>query len=206
VKFAAIEYVGHTSTHVPEWLGGIYINGHVYGGLRIPYLDSLLTGFSPNSRVTGWDSVAAADRPPAVWLLHLCFDLMVGLGFLLLLAGLWSAYEWKRRHRWPPQRTFWLLGALSGVAAIVAMESGWVVTEVGRQPWIVYRLQTTTQAVTKSSVTTSLTVVVVLYAVLGVATLVVLRVMSRRWRTVDAGAEDPPTEPISLRNPVEVSG
>ena len=71
---------------------------------------------------------------PVVWLVHLCFDVMVGLGFLLLLAGLWALYAWWRHRRLPSQRLFWLLGTVSGLAAIVAMECGWVVTEVGRQP------------------------------------------------------------------------
>ena len=80
VKFAAMEYVAHTSRHVPEWLGGVYVNGHIYGGIKIPDLDSLLVGFGPGTQVTGWDSVPPADRPPVVWLIHLCFDAMVGLG------------------------------------------------------------------------------------------------------------------------------
>ena len=50
VKFASMEYVARTSRHVPEWLGGVYANGHVYGGLRIPDLDSLLVGFSPGTQ------------------------------------------------------------------------------------------------------------------------------------------------------------
>jgi cytochrome d ubiquinol oxidase subunit I len=92
VKFAAMEYVTQTSRQVPEWLGGVYANGHIYAGVKIPYVDSLLVGFGPGTRVTGWDSVTPADRPPVVWLIHLCFDVMVGLGFLLLLVGLWAAY------------------------------------------------------------------------------------------------------------------
>src|SRR5499427_4299508 len=132
VKFASMEYVTRTARHVPEWLGGVYVNGRIYAGLKIPDLDSLLVGFAPGTKVTGWDSVPPAERPPVVWLLHLCFDVMVGMGFLLLLAGLWAAWEWWRHRRLPKHRLFWLAGALSGVAAIVAMESGWVVTEVGR--------------------------------------------------------------------------
>ena len=186
VKFAAMEYVQRSSTNVPEWLAGVYVNGHVYGGIRIPDLDSLLVGFTPGTRVTGWTSVAPADRPPVVWLIHLCFDAMVGIGFLLLLGGLWLAYEWWRRRRLPPHRLFWLLGAISGVAAIVAMESGWVVTEVGRQPWVVYRLQTTADAATTNpGVLASLSFVIVLYAVLGTATILILRMLSRRWRRGD---------------------
>jgi cytochrome d ubiquinol oxidase subunit I len=183
VKFAAMEYVPRTARHVPEWLAGVYLNGRVYGGLRIPDMDSLLVGFGPGTRVTGWDTVPAAGRPPVVWLIHLCFDAMVGLGFLLLLAGLWALLIWWRRRRLPRGRLFWLLGAVSGVAAIVAMEAGWVVTEVGRQPWVVYRLQTTAAAsTTNGGVVTSLTVVVAGYAVLGVATVLILRTLARRWR------------------------
>jgi cytochrome bd ubiquinol oxidase subunit I len=201
VKFASMEYVPRTSRHVAEWLGGAYVNGHVYAGLRIPDMDSLLVGFGPGTKVTGWGSVPAADRPPVVWLLHLCFDVMVGLGFLLLLGGLWAAWEWWRRRRLPPQRLFWLFGALSGVAAIVAMECGWVVTEVGRQPWVVYRLQTTAQAVTTNGgVLTSLTLIIVGYAVLGAATILILRMLARRWRA-GAGSETavpygPPPAPL----------
>jgi cytochrome d ubiquinol oxidase subunit I len=187
VKFASMEYVPRTSRHVPEWLGGVDVNGHVWAGLKIPDLDSLLVGFGPGTRVTGWDSVPRAQRPPAVWLIHLCFDAMVGLGFLLLLAGLWALVVWWRRGRLPRHGLFWLLGAVSGVAAIVAMECGWVVTEVGRQPWVVYRLQTTTAAATANGgILTSLSLLIAGYAVLGAATIIILRALARRWRRGEA--------------------
>ncbi|MCW2523072.1 MAG: cytochrome ubiquinol oxidase subunit [Frankiales bacterium] len=196
VKFATMEYVPQTSTHVPEWLAGVYVNGHVYGGIKIPDLDSLLVGFSPNTKVIGWDSVPAAQRPPAAWLIHLCFDVMVGLGSLLLLVGLWAVYTWWRKRKLPPQRLFWLLGAVSGLAAIVAMEAGWVVTELGRQPWVVYQLQTTADAATKNGgVLTTLTLIIIGYAVLGVATIAVLRMLSARWRRGDADQADVPYGP-----------
>jgi cytochrome d ubiquinol oxidase subunit I len=186
VKFATMEYVPHTSANVPEWLGGVYVNGHIYGGLKIPYMDSLLVGFRPSTTVTGWDSVPAAQRPPVAWLIHLCFDVMIALGFVLLLAGLWAGYTWWRERHLPTQRLFWLLGAASGVAAVVAMEAGWVVTEVGRQPWVVYRLQTTAEAATANGgVRLSLILVVVIYAVLGTALIMILRMLSRRWRRDD---------------------
>jgi len=152
--------------------------------VKIPDLDSLLAGFGPGTKVTGWDSVPAAARPPVVWLIHLCFDVMVGLAFLLLLAGLWALYEWWRRL--PPQRPFWWAGAVGGVAAVVAMECGWVVTEVGRQPWVVYLLQTTAAAATTNGgVITSLSLVIIVYAVLGTATILILRMLARRWRRGD---------------------
>ena len=191
VKFASMEYVTRTSRQVPEWLAGVYVNGHIYGGIKIPYLDSLLVGFAPGTRVTGWDTVPPADRPPVVWLIHLSFDVMVGLGFLLLLAGLWAAWTWWRRRRWPLPRLFWVLGAVSGLAAVVAMECGWVVTEEGRQPWVVYGLQTTAQAATTNGgALASLSIIIVVYAVLGAATIAILRLLSRRWRR-DDGAETP---------------
>ena len=83
-----------------------------------------------------------------------------------------------------------MAAALSGVAAIVAMECGWVVTEVGRQPWVVYKLQTTAAAATRNGgVLTSLSIIVGLYAVLGVSTVLILRMLSRRWRRTDAEAD-----------------
>jgi cytochrome d ubiquinol oxidase subunit I len=186
VKFAAMEYVARTSRQVPEWLGGVYVNGNIYAGIKIPYVDSLLVGFGPGTQVTGWDSVRAVDRPPAVWLIHLTFDVMVGLGFLLLLAGLWAAWTGWRRRRWPRPRLFWALGAVSGLAAVVAMECGWVVTEVGRQPWVVYGLQTTAEAATTNGgVLTILSLIIVVYGVLGAATVAILLMLSRRWRRDD---------------------
>jgi cytochrome bd ubiquinol oxidase subunit I len=196
VKFAAMEYVATTSRHVPEWLGGIFINGRIYAGIKIPDMDSLLVGFGPGTKVIGWDSVAPADRPPVVWLIHLCFDAMVGLGFLLLLIGLWALWGWWRRRELPRQRLFWWAGAVSGVAAVIAMECGWVVTEVGRQPWVVYQLETTSQAATTNGgIVTSLTLVIVLYAVLGAATIAILRLLSRRWRRGEAAEVGVPYGP-----------
>jgi cytochrome bd ubiquinol oxidase subunit I len=199
VKFAAMEYVQHTSRNVPEWLGGVDINGKIYGGLRIPDMDSLLVGFRPSTKVIGLDSVPAVDRPPVIWLIHLCFDAMIGLGFLLLLAGLWALWEWLRRRQLPPQKLFWLAGAVSGVATIIAMECGWVVTEVGRQPWVVYHLQTTAEAATTNGgVVATLSMIIVLYAILGITTVLIVRRMTRRWRDNDleeASVPYGPTQP-----------
>jgi cytochrome d ubiquinol oxidase subunit I len=183
VKFAAIEYVTRTGRDVPEYLGGFYVGGKVYFGLRIPYADSLLVGFRPSTKVTGLNSVAPALRPPAVTLIHLSFDAMIGLAFLLLAAGLWALWIWWRRRALPRQQWFWWLAIACGPAALVAMECGWIVTEVGRQPWVVYQLMTTAQAATANGgVIDSLTAVIVLYAVLGVVTVVILRMLARRWR------------------------
>src|SRR5580658_4054205 len=202
VKFAAIEYVTRTGRDVPEYLGGFYVNGKVYFGLRIPYADSLLVGFKPSTKVTGLDSVAAADRPPALTLIHLSFDAMIGLAFLLLLAGLWALLVWRRRRGLPRQVWFWWLAIACGPAALIAMECGWIVTEVGRQPWVVYNLMTPSQAATTNGgVIDSLTAVIVLYAVLGVATLIIVRMLARRWRggSLDEAEADVPYGPPPAR-------
>ena len=173
VKFAAMEYVAHTSRHVPEWLGGVYVNGHIYAGVKIPDLDSLLVGFGPGTRVTGLGqrparrAAAGGVADPPVLRRHGGAGVPAAAG-----SGCGRLWQWWRRRRLPPQRLFWAAGAVSGLAAIVAMECGWVVTEVGRQPWVVYRLQTTAAAATTNGgVIASLSLVIVLYAVLGAATI-----------------------------------
>jgi cytochrome d ubiquinol oxidase subunit I len=186
-KFAAMEYVVHTGRHVAEYLGGAMIDGRVSFGLRIPDLDSLLVGFSPNTRVVGLDSVPAKYRPPFPTLIHLSFDLMVAIGFALLIWSVWLGWAWWRHRELPQLRrstTPFLVGAaLSGAAAISAMEAGWVVTEVGRQPWIVYKVELVSQAVTSSGgVVFTLIAVLVVYPVLTVATILALWNMARRWR------------------------
>ena len=203
VKFAAMEYVTHTTRGAPEYLGGVYVKGHVSAGLRIPDLDSLLVGFSTHTKVTGLNSVTPADRPPVPTLIHLAFDLMVGLGSLSLIPLLWLLLAWWRRRSLPRFRLFWLLAAGAGPAAVVAMESGWIVTEVGRQPWVVYKLLTTTQAATTNhGVVDTLTAVIVLYALLGIATALILRLLARRWRQEDQPAVAVPYGPP--RTPVKI--
>jgi cytochrome bd ubiquinol oxidase subunit I len=183
VKFAAMEYVPRTVRDAPEWIGGIFINGRVYLGAAIPAFDSILVGFNPHTRVIGWDSVPAPERPSLVTLIHLSFDLMVGLGFFLLALAAWQGWWWWFHRRVLLTGWFLVPAALGGVAAVAAMEAGWVVTEVGRQPWIVYHVQLVSNAVTPSSgVPVTLGVILALYAILTVVSIGVPMIMSRRWR------------------------
>lgn len=182
IKFAAMEYVTTTGSHQPEYLGGVYVDGKVYGALRIPDMDSILVGFSPDTVVQGLDSVPVELRPPSPTLLHLSFDAMVAIGTGLVLLPLWAAFIGWRRRRLPGARLFWWAAVAAGPAGVVAMECGWIVTEVGRQPWVVYGLLKTSEAATAADVTGVLTVVVIGYTALGAATIWVLRRMARRWR------------------------
>jgi cytochrome bd ubiquinol oxidase subunit I len=186
VKFAAMECVQKTDTHVTEYIGGRCTSDGVKGGIGIPGLDSWLVGFSTDTKVIGLDSVPPEDRPPANTLLHWAFDAMVGIASALIALAAWLGIAWLRRRDIPKTPWFLRATAVSGLAAIVALECGWIVTEVGRQPWIVYEVMRTEDAVTEADgVWVSLGVVLVVYTALGIATVMVLRAMARRWRAAD---------------------
>jgi cytochrome bd ubiquinol oxidase subunit I len=204
VKFAGIECVQNTETNVTEYLGGICTSDGVKGGIGIPGLDSFLVGFSTDTEVTGLDSVPPRDRPPANTLLHWSFDAMVGICTLLIGLGLWLGWGWWRRRDIP--RTPWFLRATaaSGVAAVVALECGWIVTEVGRQPWVVFEVMRTRDAVTGANgVWITFSAVLVLYTALAIATVLTLRTMAHRWRTAEIGDAEVPYGPSAPAPPPE---
>ncbi len=206
VKFAAMECNQKTQTDVTEYIYGICTDEGVKGGIGIPGFDSILVGFSTDTEVTGLDSVPADERPPFNTLLHWSFDTMVGIGTAMIGLGLWLGWAWWRRRDIP--RTPWFLRAVavSGVAAIVALECGWIVTEVGRQPWIVYEMMRTKEAVTGASgVWVTFASVLAIYAVLGVATVLILRTMSRRWRRADEAEVEVPYGPSEPAPPTRES-
>lgn len=194
VKFAAMELVWNTDTHVPEYVfGRLNEDGTVSGGIKIPQLDSILAGFKPSTEVTGLTSVAASDRPTATQatIAHWAFDIMATIGSVLILLALWYAWIWWRHRDLPPNRWFFRCAALAGAACLVTVECGWITTEVGRQPWIVYFNMRVSEAVTSTrapGIWTMLGLVVVLYAAVFAAFLAVLLKMRTRWRLADEGA------------------
>src|SRR3954447_11745990 len=151
VKFAAMECVQTTHTDVTEYILGRCTSSGVKGGLGIPGFASFLVGWNTDTKVTGLDSVPPSDRPPANTMLHWAFDTMVGICSVLILLGLWLGWAWWRRRDIPQTPWFLRAAAVSGVAAVVALECGWIVTEVGRQPWVVYNVMRTKDAVTGAS-------------------------------------------------------
>jgi cytochrome d ubiquinol oxidase subunit I len=179
VKLAAIEALTRTRAHAPIELGGLFYGGRLHGALTLPDGLSLLLRLNPAGRVTGLNSVPPADRPP-VAIVHLGFDTMVGLGFGLLALGAWLAWSWWRRRDVPASRWFLRAVAVSGVAAVVAMEAGWITTEVGRQPWIVYGVLRVANAVNPApGLANGVWPVLAVYAALTVATVYVLRRLAR---------------------------
>jgi cytochrome d ubiquinol oxidase subunit I len=182
-KFAAMEYVQKTGSHQPEYIGGIYDDGEVKYAIKIPDLDSILAGFSADTKITGLDQIPPDEQAPKPTIVHLAFDTMVGIGTALLGLGAWFGFVAWRKRALPKSIWFWRFSAGAGVAAVVALESGWIVTEVGRQPWIVYGLMRTEDAVTGAhGIWLTLSIVLVLYTALGAGTVWALRAMSRRWR------------------------
>ncbi|MFC4038510.1 cytochrome ubiquinol oxidase subunit I [Dactylosporangium siamense] len=150
VKLAALEGLGRTTRGAPEHLGG-WFNGHeVVYGIEIPRLLSLLALHNPNGTVIGLSAVGADDIPP-VNVVRFAFQTMVGIGTLLALLGLLFLYVRLRHRRLPRSRWFYRAAVAAGPLSVVALIAGWVTTEVGRQPWVVYEVMRTTEAVTGAS-------------------------------------------------------
>jgi cytochrome d ubiquinol oxidase subunit I len=198
-KFAALECIYKTGDDQPEQIGGICRDGKVVGDISLPGVDSLLADFSTGTVVRGLDSVPANDRPPAPTLIHLAFDAMVGLGTAMALLAAWFAIAWRRRRDLPATPWFLRLAAGAGVAAVLALEFGWIVTEVGRQPFIVSGYMRTAAAVTPAKgIWFVYGFTLALYIGLAVVTAVVLRALSRSWREGPAEpGEDVPYGPVS---------
>ncbi len=206
IKFAAMECVQETHTHVTEYIFGRCTSDGIKGGIGIPGLDSWLVGFNTDTKVIGLKTVPPDDRPPAKTMLHWAFDIMVGIGTALMGLALWLAFGWFRGRDIPRSKWFLRAVAVSGVAAIVAMECGWIVTEVGRQPWVVYNVMRTEDAITGASgVWVTFSIAIALYTALGVATVVTLRAMARRWREEDE-ADDVPYGPGPSPPPAALPG
>lgn len=181
-KLAAIEGHFHTGAHAPLYLGGIpnREEQRMEWGIPLPGLLSFLAHNDPAAVVIGLDRFPTEDWPPLV-VVHLAFEVMVAIGTLLALAGL--AYFWFRRRGEFPR---WFLRLLVACVPLgmIAIEAGWIVTEVGRQPWIIYGLVRTRDAVTPvPGMAYHFYLFLLLYVSLAVATAWLLR---RQIRTAQA--------------------
>jgi cytochrome d ubiquinol oxidase subunit I len=149
VKFAAMEGLYRTQARAPITLGGLADDERmeIRWGLEVPTLLSLLAHHDPDATVVGLEEFSR-DTWPDVQAVHLAFDVMVGLGSALLGLAAWAGWLALRRRRLPDAT--WLLRALvaAAPAGFIAIEAGWVVTEMGRQPWIIYGVMRTADAVT----------------------------------------------------------
>jgi cytochrome d ubiquinol oxidase subunit I len=200
VKLAALEGLGQTTRGAPEHLLGWYDGHRVVYGIEIPHLLSVLSFHSWNAKVTGLNAVPVADQPP-VNVVRFSFQTMVGIGSMLALLGVVFLFVRLRRRRLPRSLWFYRAVVLAGPLSVVALLAGWITTETGRQPWVVYGFMRTAQAVTGArGIPVGYGVLVAVYLVLACALAWMLRHFSRVPLQVDP--EEPPElawEPLRAR-------
>jgi len=181
-KLAAVEGVFHTEKGAPIQIGGIVDDktGQIRFAIEIPNLLSILARGDPHATIIGLDKFAPQDQPDPFFV-HPSFDGMVGSGFFALFIGgvFWLLYF--RRKRVVPENRLLLWGiVLSGPLSFVAIELGWVVTELGRQPWIIYNILRTSDAVTTApGLGVSFAIFSGIYVVLAITLTVLLLRLAR---------------------------
>lgn len=194
-KLAAMEALYKTETGAPLRIGGLPNSETrtIDYALTIPHGLSLLLDDSWDGKVIGLDAFPQSDWPN-VRIVHWSFDIMVGTGSVMLALAVWAGWVWWRRR--PIAENRCLLCALVAVGPLgfIAIETGWVVTEVGRQPWIIYHVLRTQDAV---STMPDLVVPFVVYTLLYVfLAIMVVLLLHRQFK--DAPANSAETEPTSL--------
>src|SRR5882762_8149904 len=154
VKLAAMEGQFVTEKGAPLRIGGIPDEGSglTRYAIQIPYGLSILAYSDPNAIVKGLNDFPATERPP-VAIVHLSFQIMVACGLAMMGIAVWAAWQyWRARQKksnaWFASRWFLRALVLGAPLGFIAIETGWVVTEVGRQPWIIYGVMRTAEAVT----------------------------------------------------------
>lgn len=184
-KFAAMEALFSTQKGAPFLLGGVVDEQkeQVSYGVHVPKLLSLLTHHDPQAEIPGLDRVAKQDRPP-VAVVHTSFQIMIGIGVLLAALSLATLLlrAWRRPIRWL------LWGYVVCIPlGFLAIEAGWTVTEVGRQPWIIVGVMRTAEAVTPMpGLWYTFSLFVGLYVLLSVVVVVLIRRLFRQASAIDS--------------------
>lgn len=176
-KFAAMESLYQSETGAALAVGGIANDEkmELQHAIKIPYALSFLAHGDPFAKVTGLAEFPR-DEWPNTQVVHWAFDLMVGSGMAMVALALWSGWLWWRKRTLPDNR--WLLRGLvaAGPLGFIAIEAGWVVTEVGRQPWIIYGILRTADAVTPmTGLVTPFVTFTLLYIFLSIVLVFLLR-------------------------------
>jgi cytochrome bd ubiquinol oxidase subunit I len=179
VKLAAFEGLGETTRGAPVHLLGWYRDGEVEYGIELPKVLSLLAHHEPDAEVQGLETVPADERPP-VNIVRFSFQTMVAIGTFLAALGVFYIAVWIRHRRLPRSRWFYRAVVAAGPLSLVALLAGWITTEVGRQPWVVYRVMRTSEAVTGADgVPVGYATLALVYAGLLAAVVWILRRLSR---------------------------
>ncbi|MFT5522672.1 MAG: cytochrome d ubiquinol oxidase subunit I [Pirellulaceae bacterium] len=200
IKLAAMEGQFETEKGAPLRIGGIPDEEArtTRYSVELPYALSFLAYGEFNAEVKGLNDFPDDETPP-VAVVHVAFQIMIGIGTMMMAVAGWAGIELLRKRALPTAKLFfWAVIAL-GPLSVVALEAGWVVTEVGRQPWIVYGYMRTRDAVTDAPGIWNVFIATMsIYAVIGIATIVVLRrfasvpietVATESAKEVDRGSE-----------------
>lgn len=191
-KYAAMEGVIHSGYGKPLYIGGIVdpASGQVRYALQIPHGESLISHFDLNSYTKGLDAFPPNLQPPAA-VIHLAFDGMVGCAFFMFFVGIifWGLFL-KHNHVVPEKKWILWCAAITGPAAYIALELGWILTEEGRQPWISYFWILVKDAVNPSPwIHVSFFVFVGIYLVLGTTLVILLLMLARKPKPPQEWAE-----------------
>lgn len=181
-KLAAAEWHFETKDSAELILGGILTkDNEVKFAIKIPFALSILAGGTPDTVVQGLNEVPEHERPP-LRATHYFFDSMVFIGIFLTVVSLWYVvWQYRRRKTGKPISRLLLYAIVAGAPlAFLAIESGWMFAEVGRQPWVLWKIMTVEEGATTSEhVDTMLVLFTLLYLVLSVTAVKVLRSMFR---------------------------
>jgi cytochrome d ubiquinol oxidase subunit I len=182
-KLAILEGLAETEAGAPLHILGIYDDGEVKYGIEFPKLLSLLAHHDPDATVQGMDAAGPNGVPSnkGINLVRLSFQAMVFIGTFLAALGAFYLWSRWRRGRLPTSPWFMRAVVAAGPLSVVALICGWITTEVGRQPWIVYEVMRTEQAVTDAGgIPVGYATLVIVY--LGLATIagVMLRRLARK--------------------------
>jgi cytochrome d ubiquinol oxidase subunit I len=206
VKLAAIEGASASEAKADLVIGGVFVDGELRGGLTLPVdgLASFLAQNDVNAELVGLDSVPPEDRPP-VNIVRFAFQMMVAIGSALVGLVVWAGWRWRRdRAGFADSPMFLRAVVVAGPAALVAMEAGWITTEVGRQPWIVHNVLRTRDAVTDSGyIWLTFVVLVAVYAAMTAAAIAVVRSMTRRWAAGEHDLTTPYGPPPRAREAID---
>lgn len=188
-KLAAMEAHFETSVNAPLVIGGIpdEKNQRIHYAIKIPGMLSFLVHGNFHDEVKGLDQIPAEEHPP-VLVTHIAFQIMVGCGmFMLLLSVIYLISL--RQKKWLNARWFLMLFALATPLGFIAVEAGWTVTEVGRQPWIIHGVMKTKDAVTPMpGIQYSFYIYTAIYILLSILVLFLLQRQIRAIRDLDLSA------------------
>ncbi len=181
LKMAAFEGLFKGGPHAPLAIGGIpdVKDRKLDYAIELPSMLSIMTGHNPDAVIRGLDSFPERNWPAPMIAVHLAFQIMVGAGFAMAGLAMWGALLIVRRRT--IFDSIWLLRTMVAAAplGLIAVEAGWVVTEVGRQPWIIYGVMRTADALTPMpGLTVTFVLFSALYLFLGVTVVYLL------WRQV----------------------